>query len=462
MGWKEELETLFEVTIDEEQMQVITDHHSVLQVIAGAGSGKTFTICCKVYYLVHVKKVDPKRIMMLSYTNYACSEVQAYFKKMKLEIEVLTFHKFALNFLKLNQMEYQIKTEEKKVVEEWVEQMREKEKKEYIDRLLTYRSTNVFKKYQSKLWYLFCSEWKSTRNLKYMQEKVFEEYREGKNPLLLESLKKYRKEKGYLLFQDMIPISLSLLRENKTVISDYQYLFVDEFQDISKERFHYIAEYTKKVGNALVVVGDDYQSIYQFANSDIKYFTEFSQFFENSQRIFLKNTYRNSQELLDYARKVISKNTGQIDKRLCSNHHLKDPIQVIYYASIEQYAHKIAGILKQLFERETKLKVLILARYQFDFEIMHEKSIQRTLRKCPETVQIDMLTIHKAKGLGYDEVILLNLRKGKYGFPSTVMKVDIEEERRLFYVALTRTKNHVYLLIPKQNSSIFVEELLKD
>ena len=84
------------------------------------------------------------------------------------------------------------------------------------------------------------------------------------------------------------------------------------------------------------------------------------------------------------------------------------------------------------------------------------------LKKCPPWIQVDMLTIHNAKGLGYDEVLLLNLRTGKYGFPSTEMDIDLEEERRLFYVALTRTKNYVYLLIPQKNPSIFVEELLSE
>ena len=72
MGWLKELETKFKITIDREQYQAIVDHHQCLQIIAGAGSGKTFTICCKVYYLVYVKHVPSEKILMLSYTNYAC------------------------------------------------------------------------------------------------------------------------------------------------------------------------------------------------------------------------------------------------------------------------------------------------------------------------------------------------------------------------------------------------------
>ena len=115
------------------------------------------------------------------------------------------------------------------------------------------------------------------------------------------------------------------------------------------------------------------------------------------------------------------------------------------------------------FYKETrKIKILLLSRYQHDFDVLKEKNVNRLLKKCPTYISIDMLTIHKAKGLGYDEVILLNLRQGKYGFPSTEMKVDMEEERRLLYVALTRTKNHVYLFVPKKNPSIFIEELKKN
>ena len=237
---------------------------------------------------------------------------------------------------------------------------------------------------------------------------------------------------------------------------------IDEFQDISKERFDFIFQYYQLTKCHVVAVGDDYQSIYRFADSDVDYFIHFLDYFSPGIQIFLNHTYRNSQELLVYAEKVISRNNNQIRKKLYSEKHLKFPIKQYYYTDEKIYVKQIKHILERLFQTTKPKKILILSRYQFDLEIMKEKTIYHMLKKCPPWIQVDMLTIHKAKGLGYDEVLLLNLRTGKYGFPSTEMDIDLEEERRLFYVALTRTKNYVYLLIPQKNPSIFVEELLSE
>lgn len=460
MRWLKQLEHLFQITIDQEQYQVITDEHICLQVIAGAGSGKTFTICCKVYYLVYVKKVPPYKILLLSYTNYACSEIKNYLKKMNLKIEVMTFHKFALNILKLNHISYQIENDVKAIIFPFIEALRNNDRNYYEDLILSYRTTNYIKKRLLKYYYHILWKIKTEEIPNWLESSVLQDIQKKENATLLTKFKEYKQEHHILFFSDMVVTAFNLLKKSDVILKDYTYLFIDEFQDISQERFEFIYQFHQLTKCHIIVVGDDYQSIYQFADSNVYYFVHFLDYFEHSHQIFLNHTYRNSQELLEYAKKVILRNHSQIHKVLYSYKHLKMPIQCYYYSDNHSYVVSLVQILKVIFQEKQAKKVLILSRYQFDLDIMKEKKVNQMLRSCPPEIKIDMLTIHKAKGLGYDVVVFLNLRQGKYGFPSTEMKIDLEEERRLFYVALTRTKSYVYLLIPKKKPSIFVEELL--
>ncbi len=459
MRWLKELEHLFQIKIDQEQYQVITDEHICLQVIAGAGSGKTFTICCKVYYLVYVKKVPPYKILLLSYTNYACLEIKNYLKKMNLKIEVMTFHKFALNILKLNHISYQIEVDLKNVIVPFIEALRTDDRNYYEDLILSYRTTNYIKKRLLKYIYHILWKIKKEEIPTWLESSILEDLVKKDNVDLLVKFEQYKQKNHILFFSDMVMTALNLLKKNDVILQDYTYLFIDEFQDISKERFEFIHQFHRLTKCYIIVVGDDYQSIYQFADSNVYYFVHFLDYFEHSHQIFLNHTYRNSQELLAFSKKVISKNHNQIHKVLYSEKHLINPIQCYYYSDNRSYVMALIKILEVILKENQGKNILILSRYQFDLEIMKEKKIHHILKTCPSNIQIDMLTIHKAKGLGYDVVIFLNLRQGKYGFPSTEMNIDLEEERRLFYVALTRTKSYVYLLIPKKNPSMFVEEL---
>ena len=192
MRWLKELEHLFQITIDSEQYQVITDEHICLQVIAGAGSGKTFTICCKVYYLVYVKKVPPYKILLISYTNYACSEIQNYLKKMNLKIEVMTFHKFALNILKLNHISYQIERDVKNIIFPFIEDLRSNDRNYYEDLILSYRATNSIKKRLLK--YVCHILWKIKKEEipAWLESSVLHDLKKKDNQSLLIKLEEYK------------------------------------------------------------------------------------------------------------------------------------------------------------------------------------------------------------------------------------------------------------------------------
>ena len=169
------------------------------------------------------------------------------------------------------------------------------------------------------------------------------------------------------------------------------------------------------------------------------------------------------------------KNKEQINKKLISNKHIDNPVVLVKYKNkIKQLENCIKIIIK---EYGCNKNILLLGRYLNDIKFI---SKSEKFMICGNDIKyslypnlkITFLTIHASKGLGYDNVIVLNNEKGKYGFPTNVKNnkfLDMlsneesymyAEERRLFYVALTRTKNRVYLLHSNNNCSIFIKEIL--
>ena len=251
-----------------------------------------------------------------------------------------------------------------------------------------------------------------------------------------------------------------------------KYIIIDEYQDTSYVRFSLIKEIIDKTNAKLMVVGDDFQSIYRFTGCDLELFTNFHKYFRNTKIRYISNTYRNSNELIDVAGSFIMKNKEQIKKKLKSNIHINKPIVVVRYKMKNDLKKLILNIYKK------NKNILILGRnnndinsyLDKDFIIKDNKIIYLKNRK----IDIKYLTVHKAKGLEADNVIIINLYNKTLGFPNKMnddkllrfvsknkINYPYDEERRLFYVALTRTKEKVYLYTPF-NPSVFVNELIDD
>jgi DNA helicase-4 len=278
----------------------------------------------------------------------------------------------------------------------------------------------------------------------------------------------------------------------------YKYIIIDEFQDISYSRYKLIKASLDASGAKLFCVGDDWQSIYRFSGSDIDLFVNFKNYFGSVSRTDITKTYRNSQELINISGRFILQNHYQLTKNLMSDKHLDCPIRLIYYTGSFQpvigsnngyYAKNINEAFNLALQDirgnigTAGTDILVLGRINNDINLITNdeaitiKQIAGDMhilhRDYPE-LNIIFRTIHSSKGLEADQVIVLNMLNGQHGFPSqiiddpviSVLKQNQEnfiyaEERRLFYVALTRTKNYTYLLAPEVNESIFVKELNK-
>lgn len=316
----------------------------------------------------------------------------------------------------------------------------------------------------------------------------------------------YNDYEAYLLkikkidFNDMINKASDCIVKNGLDLP-YKYIIVDEYQDTSFTRYNLLRNICDSIGAKIMVVGDDWQSIYSFSGCDVNIFTKFDNFFDVCETRYIEKTYRNSQQLIDASSNFVMKNPDQTRKELKSSKSLKYPIKLVNFDNDFDEILKFELIIKNIINQSTfkNKKILILGRNNNDifnllknfnveneygkrkFEILGDedklrrnKFVKIVYRESPD-VNIEYRTVHQSKGLECDNVILINLKNWKAGFPNKMVDDPVlnfvkrngdsfsyAEERRLFYVALTRTKNNVYLLAPYFKSSVFVQELKTD
>ena len=427
--------------LDKYQLKAVTSKRKVTLVLAGAGFGKTFTIVKKIKYLINILNVDPKSILCISFTNAAVNDLK---EKINSKVDVMTFHKLALKIIGKKK---EVLTED--ILTDIIMDSFSNEK--------LYGLYKMGKKEMYELVRTFINLFKSNN---YSLDKFYDFINKanGKDKVLLKEIMKcyicyesYLNKENLMDFNDMINIATNKLDTSKV---RYKYIIIDEYQDTSLAKLNLIKKLAKLSNSNLFMVGDDFQSIYRFTGSNVKIITNFRTYFPFAKLIKLKNTYRNSKELLKVAGKFIMKNPFQIKKNLKSNISMINPVEIVYYNDLNHAMNKVI----------TKDKVnnlFILSRNNSDLEKI---SIGK--------VDYQKMSAHKSKGLQSDYVFIININNSSNGFPNKYVDHKIlkyvnnykeyypyEEERRLFYVALTRCKKKVYLFVPKDNESIFIKEL---
>lgn len=455
--------------LDKYQKKVVLDDSKELLVVAGAGSGKTLTVIAKVKYLIERKDIKEDEILCLSFTNEAVNNIK---DRVRYNIDVLTFHKLALKILKENNFTYYIANDTliNYVVNEFflIDDIKtDRMLREYFDNqnyqeILNSKEFIIFKNNILSLIKIikcynlsinkiknikkYCTSIKD-KILFYFVLRIFQIY---ENELLSE-----RK----IDFDDMIIYAHELVKKNG-IKSKYRYIIIDEYQDISPIRFSLIYAMKKYLNCNLISVGDDYQAIYGFSGSNLSLFLDFFNFFPKANRIDIKNTYRNSYELINPSLKFIKKNPYQLRKNIHATFLYKNPIVIVYY---DNYLETYNNLFNYLYLEDEK-NVLVLARYNKDLEDI--KKIEH------KGINTRYLTVHMAKGLEEEVVVLTKFSNDYLGFPSKIIdnkflnyirnskeNIPYAEERRLFYVALTRCKRRIFLLVPRDNPSIFLQEI---
>lgn len=274
-------------------------------------------------------------------------------------------------------------------------------------------------------------------------------------------------------FTDAILQATEICRSSHPV--KYEYIIVDEFQDISVDRYNFLK--VLREGNPpakLYCVGDDWQSIYRFSGSDMALFNQFQDYFGFTEINRIETTYRFGEPLVSLSSQFIQRNKAQIKKDIHPfNPQAQTELQFCAYER-RDYCDAIGQLIASI---PADKSIFLLGRYSFDdyylsFLYKSAKDGNRFYYFIGDR-KIEFLTVHKSKGLEADYVIILQCNKDTYGFPSMVSDDPVldyvltksdqypyGEERRLFYVAITRAKIKTYVLYDRRFPSVFVDEFL--
>lgn len=275
------------------------------------------------------------------------------------------------------------------------------------------------------------------------------------------------RESNQVDFEDMLNLATDLIEAGEWT-SPFRVVLIDEFQDVSHARARLVRALVDQPGRHLFAVGDDWQSIYRFAGSDISAMTKFEETFGVGHVLRLERTFRCSSELSTIAGDFIMKNPNQLRKSVRGVSSVEAPASLRLAGDDAEITGVIADRLDEIsaaLKPDIRASVKILGRYRNDAKFVPKARY--------EGLDVAFQTIHSSKGLEADHVIIPGLNRA--AFPSAkeddpLLRLALPEgddypnaeERRLFYVALTRAKESVLLIARSGRVSEFVTELIGD
>ncbi len=268
---------------------------------------------------------------------------------------------------------------------------------------------------------------------------------------------------GKLDFHDLIDRAAHYIREGRWE-TPYRYVVVDEFQDISKGRMK-LLQALRRDDTAYFLVGDDWQSINRFAGSDVGLLRNCGDYLGHVQTRTLTKSFRFGDGILGPSTEFVLSNPGQWKRTLTSASVTDDRGITVIYADDPVTGLQRAREDIQASARGNGHSVLMLGRYKSSEKVLHAKAPSE-----------EFSTVHRAKGREADYVVVLDLKDGRWGFPSRIEDNSLlelvlppaaegaypfAEERRLFYVAMTRARIGAYLITDPVRPSTFLTELLE-
>ena len=517
--------------LDPQQIAAVVACEDAELILAPAGSGKTASLLAKIDYLINVLKIPASQILVIAFTNKVVAELKDRIPDG--DVEIRTFHSLGNKIIKSKLTDYHLISEQQTAAffhrtlktlhstdQEYAKLCEEYLKTYIIGDAPTIFGTTSGRLAQdpsdiSELEPLFIS----TLGLQKNEHITLPEFK-LRLQKITDPLKRTQALKFYHVyatiasqytdylnshqlydFADMLNRATTIVRDMPKGTFKYQYILVDEAQDLSSSKHLLLkaildnCEKTK-----LFAVGDDWQSIYRFAGSNLSVLDDFERIFQRqTYRGLIELTYRFGQPTAHISNRFIQKNPHQSKKRVTP--HVKRTTPIIIKLNTQKTSINVPPdyelvdqqiqALYHKYQSTLFVKTLqIISRYNRDvFRLVHENTAtygnaelcQITeasaefswfIPEANQRIKIPFCSIHKAKGITRDIIFVINVNSGSHGIPATrgddpvteilLSKPDpypFAEERRLFYVAITRAKERTIIFSHASSISPFVFEI---
>jgi DNA helicase-2/ATP-dependent DNA helicase PcrA len=407
-----------------EQIQILESKSNYLQVVAGAGSGKTTTMVELLIKILSEGKEKQEEILVITFTRKAKEELAERLRKKVGEVRILihTFHSYCFYILKKYHPDFQ--NEETGIIspEESIQFWKDALKQEKF--VIGGIPFELFQDSKNDLLQKLFPDISAKINLAYSQ---------------------YKKDRKRLDFDDLVKFYLDGLRNQETwsleAKKEVRRIIVDEYQDTDLEQLEWLQLLKPEF---LTVVGDDWQAIYGFRGATTEPFLNFPKYFPGAEVLFLSTNYRSLPTIVKISEKPILKNQNNISKNVKSFRSGNAGVFKMYFSSTKEWNSLHPLFEPNLFE---KYQPVILCRTNYRISQLQKLGFPQT----------NLLTIHKSKGLEFSTVIL-DLFEG-WSKDENLEGVDLEEERRILYVGLSRAMNNLLLIGNKNKPKKSLEGL---
>lgn len=522
-------------SLDRQQVESIENDSQNTLVVAGAGTGKTTTIIGKVKWILNRwirEKCNIPRILVISFTHATRIELEKrilaeilnndeifkiYHPGVFLMIE--TFHSLALKIVKETRQNMRAGPDKIRLTKlgfgDFLKQTRpdiSEDTAEIYERLY-YLMRNYHIEYQ---------DLRQFTNIKYPNFWQKKKRLENLDTIrrLEELSQKYKatlSSAGEVDFVGFLEEAMnntpSTINTNNLKLLEkfcFDFVIIDEYQDISPLEYSLIKKIRQMHGFRLFCVGDDWQTIYQFAGSEIDLILDFKKYWGETKVFKIEQTYRFPERLAKLSGDFVMKNRSQLVKNIRGINCL-DPDQIIEINGPSERTD-LNALFFFFLNLPRNARIFLIGRYNFDIKrILHceflefkisTSELKISMPKRPD-LDIRFYSAHKSKGLQADYVFIINCRDATLGFPSQVKEKDLititketflwkehnkklgrlrrrsllvrawnfltttrecefTEERRLFYVAMTRARKKVFFLTVQNKESHFILELREE
>ncbi len=356
-----------------EQLQAIHHGDGPMMVLAGPGSGKTYTITRRIRYLIEHHGVPPEQILVITFTKAAALEMQERFERLMdgagQNVTFGTFHAIYFHILKRSYHYDQSNI------------ITEKEKREYLKEVLESRSGE--EELGDSYIPLLLNEFSRIKN----EGKTADGYQpaylpEGCFQEIFEAYQRRMRIEQKIDFDDMVLLCHRLLRSQPELLSMwqdiYRYLLIDEFQDINRMQYEVVRLLAKPRDN-LFVVGDDDQSIYGFRGSDPSIMLGFPKEYPNCRTVLLKENYRCTRHIVRSAVKLIDHNQNRFSKKLQAKKEGYQDVILTGCDSREAEAEEITALIKYYRQYGAYRDIAVLFRTNLSASFLAQKLAQEKI-----------------------------------------------------------------------------------